>query len=181
MDKNYKKYIKYKIKYNKIKNLYAGGSKYKSAIACFLGPKIKGNVKFKEIDGDLVSVKVNLEGFEPNTTHGFHVHESGDLTSGCDSMCAHFNPYNKSHGSPNDEDRHVGDLGNLKANSDGKVIIEFNDHLIKLRGEEANIIGRGLIVHEDEDDYGKGLFSDSKTTGHSGKRIGCAIIGIISN
>jgi Cu-Zn family superoxide dismutase len=34
-----------------------------------------------------------------------------------------------------------------------------------------------LIVHADEDDLGKGDFPDSKTTGHSGKRIGCAIFG----
>jgi hypothetical protein len=34
-----------------------------------------------------------------------------------------------------------------------------------------------LIVHEDEDDLGQGDFPDSKTTGHSGKRIGCAIFG----
>jgi hypothetical protein len=34
-----------------------------------------------------------------------------------------------------------------------------------------------LIVHEDEDDLGQADFPDSKTTGHSGKRIGCAIFG----
>jgi Cu-Zn family superoxide dismutase len=39
------------------------------------------------------------------------------------------------------------------------------------------LLGRALIVHEDEDDLGKGDFPDSKTTGHSGKRIGCAIFG----
>ena len=37
--------------------------------------------------------------------------------------------------------------------------------------------GRTLIVHEDEDDLGLGSFEDSKTTGHAGKRIACAIIG----
>jgi hypothetical protein len=34
-----------------------------------------------------------------------------------------------------------------------------------------------MIVHEDEDDLGKGDFDDSHITGHSGKRIGCAIFG----
>ena len=37
--------------------------------------------------------------------------------------------------------------------------------------------GRSIIVHADEDDLGKGHFEDSKTTGHSGKRMACAIIG----
>jgi hypothetical protein len=38
-------------------------------------------------------------------------------------------------------------------------------------------LGRALIIHEEEDDLGLGDFPDSKTTGHSGKRIGCAIFG----
>ena len=37
--------------------------------------------------------------------------------------------------------------------------------------------GRSVIVHADEDDYGLGKKDDSKTTGHSGKRIACAVIG----
>lgn len=185
-----KKYNKYKSKYLNLKNNFVGGDnnknsnqniQLKKAIAFFSNSSIKGTVKFKETLDNLVFVDVDLEGFEPNTVHGFHVHESGDLTSGCDSMCAHFNPYNQIHGGPNDSIRHVGDLGNLEADSEGKIIIQFTDHMIKLRGEEANIIGRGLIVHADPDDCGKGSFSDSKTTGHAGKRIACAVIGIAQN
>jgi Cu-Zn family superoxide dismutase len=37
--------------------------------------------------------------------------------------------------------------------------------------------GRSLIIHADEDDLGLGSHEDSKTTGHSGARIACAIIG----
>lgn len=40
-----------------------------------------------------------------------------------------------------------------------------------------DLLGRSLIVHEGEDDLGLGDHDDSKTTGHSGKRMGCAIIG----
>ena len=178
------KYIKYKNKYLNTKletneNPNPNPNPIK-AIAFFNGEKIKGTVNFEETQDDKVKVKINLEGFEPNSIHGFHVHESGDLTSGCDSMCAHFNPFNVLHGGRNDITRHVGDLGNLEADSEGKCIIEFTDHMIKLRGDEANIIGRGLIIHADEDDCGKGDYADSKTTGHSGKRIGCAIIGYAS-
>jgi Cu-Zn family superoxide dismutase len=41
----------------------------------------------------------------------------------------------------------------------------------------TDLFGRSLIVHADPDDYGKGGQEDSLKTGHSGRRIGCAIIG----
>jgi Cu-Zn family superoxide dismutase len=185
MESNYyykSKYIKYK---NKYLNSKSGSEPNPNpnlvkAITFFNEEKIKGIVNFEETIDDKVLIKINLEGFEPNSIHGFHVHESGDLTSGCDSMCAHFNPYNKTHGGRDDKIRHVGDLGNLEANNEGKIYIQYTDHEIKLRGDIANIIGRGLIIHADPDDCGKGIYPDSKTTGHSGKRIGCAIIGYAS-
>jgi Cu-Zn family superoxide dismutase len=151
------------------------------AIAVF-NDSIKGTVKFTEdLSNNRIKIDLDITGLKTNSLHGFHVHEAGDLTDKCTSMCAHFNPYNQIHGGPNDLIRHVGDLGNLEADSEGKVIIQFTDHMIKLRGQEANIIGRGLIIHADPDDCGKGSFPDSKTTGHSGKRIACAIIGIVEN
>lgn len=150
------------------------------AIAFFNTNNITGSVIFEELDNDRINVNVNLIGFEPNSTHGFHVHETGDLSKGCDSMCAHFNPYDKLHGGRDDVERHVGDLGNISANSNGQVQIQFIDNLIKLRGNEANIIGRGLIIHADPDDCGKTTHDLSKTTGNSGKRIACAIIGYAS-
>jgi Cu-Zn family superoxide dismutase len=39
-------------------------------------------------------------------------------------------------------------------------------------------VGRSIIIHEDEDDLGLGNKEDSKTTGHSGARIACSVIGI---
>jgi Cu-Zn family superoxide dismutase len=190
---NYRnKYLKYKTKYlesNKSNNyckscsIIKGGNSNNiiKAISLFNGDIIKGIVKFQEdLTNDLVQIQIELEGFEPNTVHGFHVHESGDLTKGCDSMCAHFNPFNVTHGDRTDSIRHVGDLGNLYADSSGKVNITFTDHMIKLRGDISNIIGRGLIIHADQDDCGKGHNHTSLTNGNSGKRIGCAIIGYAS-
>jgi len=146
------------------------------AIAVFEG-NINGTVKFSELDNNKVCIEIDLRGFIPNSLHGFHVHESGDLTNKCDSLCAHFNPYKKLHGGPNSKERHVGDLGNLKINSEGNVKYSFIDDQIMLRGDECNIIGRGLIIHADPDDLGLGGFEDSLKTGHAGKRIACAIIG----
>jgi Cu-Zn family superoxide dismutase len=67
-------------------------------------------------------------------------------------------------------------LGNLHTNEKGSAFYRMRDNVIKLRGNKANIIGRGLVIHADEDDCGKGGFDDSLTTGHSGKRIACASI-----
>ena len=147
------------------------------AIAVF-NDTIKGTVKFTEdLNNNVVVIDLNLSGLKPNSVHGFHVHEAGDLTDKCTSMCAHFNPYGKTHGCPGMTERHVGDLGNIKTSSKGEAKYSFYDDVIKLRGTKCNIIGRGLIIHEDEDDCGKGGNPESLKTGNAGKRIACAVIG----
>lgn len=148
------------------------------AIAVFDQGAVKGTVRFVEdFAEDCVRIDIDLAGLNKNSYHGFHVHESGDLSAKCESMCAHFNPYGKSHGCPGAKERHVGDLGNLTTNKNGKVHYTMTDNVIKLRGSKANIIGRGLIIHADPDDCGMGGTPVSLTTGNSGKRIACAIIG----
>ena len=144
------------------------------AVAVFTGD-LHGTVYFTECE-EGVEIKVNLKGFEPNTVHGFHVHEAGDLTDKCMSMCAHFNPYHMNHGGPLSKERHVGDLGNVKANAKGEVHSTFYDDCIRLRGTKCNILGRGLILHDKEDDLGIGD-EESLRTGNAGKRIACAVIG----
>ena len=151
------------------------------AIAVFNDKKIKGTVRFTEDKSKLrVRIDVSLTGLKSSGLHGFHVHEYGDMSDSCDSMCAHFNPYNKTHGCPGMKNRHVGDLGNLKTNSKGEAKYTFYDDHIRLFGIKANIIGRGLIIHADEDDCGQGGQPDSLITGHAGKRIACAVIGYAS-
>ena len=150
-------------------------SKNLIAIAFFNDKKIKGTVIFTE-NANKVSIDINLEGLKKNHLHGFHVHQAGDLRDKCTSMCAHFNPYNKTHGCPGMKKRHVGDLGNLITDENGKVNYRIYDDMIKLHGA-ANIIGRGLIIHADTDDCGKGSNEQSLITGNAGKRIACSIIG----
>ena len=147
------------------------------AIAVF-NDSIKGYVKFSEdLTNNRVKIDLNIVGLKPNSLHGFHVHEAGDLTDGCTSMCSHFNPYGNTHGAPGMKNRHVGDLGNIKTNDKGEAIYTFYDDMIKLRESKSNIIGRGLIIHENQDDCGKGGNAESLKTGNAGKRIACAVIG----
>jgi Cu-Zn family superoxide dismutase len=147
------------------------------AIAVFNSGRIQGTVRFTEMPSNRVAIDVDIKGLGENTMHGFHVHECGDMSDKCESMCAHFNPYKQNHGGPGSKERHVGDLGNVKADVNGSAKYRFYDNIIQLRGDKANIIGRGLIIHADQDDLGLGGQSDSLTTGHAGKRIACAVIG----
>jgi Cu-Zn family superoxide dismutase len=145
-----------------------------SAIAVLDGV-VKGVVRFAE-EGSQVKISVDISGLNPNHKHGFHVHEAGDLTDGCTSACAHFNPFGKTHGGQDSKIRHVGDLGNIQADKNGKAKYSFYDSMIKLRGR-CNIIGRAIVIHADTDDCGLGKNAESLKTGNAGKRICCAIVG----
>jgi len=150
------------------------------AVAVFDG-KISGRVEFTEVEVEgkkRVWIDAELKGFRPNTVHGFHVHECGDMTLKCDSMCAHFNPYGTVHGGADSKVRHVGDLGNLVSNGRGVAVMRRFDRLIKVKPGALSIVGRGLVIHEDEDDLGLGGDEESLNTGNAGKRIACAVIGI---
>lgn len=193
MTDNLIKYLNYKIKYLKLKNkiiknnIKIGGNPNNKiiAIACFKPDsknKISGTIKFTQ-EINQVKIDINLSGLYKNHKHGFHIHESGDLTDNCTSMCAHFNPHKKNHGCPEKEERHVGDLGNLLSDCNGNANYIIYDNLIKLYGNEENIIGRGVIIHKDTDDCGEYSGCDennkklSLITGNAGDRIACAIIG----
>jgi len=146
------------------------------AVAVFNEKKIKGVVYFTE-SKEGINIDIQLKGLKKNGIHGFHIHEAGDLTDHCESLCAHFNPTKKKHGCPGMKERHVGDLGNLIADKNGCCNYRMIDNVIELRGNKANIIGRGLIIHANEDDCGQGDNDASSVNGNSGKRIACAIIG----
>ena len=142
---------------------------------CVLQDKIKGYILFKEdLKNKNTIIKVELENV-PKGKHGFHIHETGDLRMGCTSLCAHYNPFNKVHGGPNDKERHVGDLGNIVSKGE-KVSMTMRDKLIKLRGKYS-VIGRSVVIHADEDDLGKGGDKESLITGNAGARIACGVIG----
>ena len=59
----------------------------KEGVCVLKSDKINGVVYFKEnSDGTVIYGKVS--GLTPFKKHGFHIHESGDLTDGCASACA---------------------------------------------------------------------------------------------
>ncbi|KAH9754535.1 Superoxide dismutase (Cu-Zn) 4AP [Citrus sinensis] len=142
------------------------------------GPK--GSIFFYQ-DGDHGPTILNgyLHGLPPGH-HGFHVHAAGDTRHECNSAGSHFNPHNMLHGSKEDEHRHAGDLGNLIVDAYGNAYLShFLDNKIRLTGPHS-IIGRAIVIHKDQDDFGRGGHNDSKSTGHAGERIACGVIGLLS-
>lgn len=141
------------------------------------GSNAKGIVEFTQLQSSRpVHIRGEFSGLGSNSQHGFHVHQWGNLTQGCVTAGPHFNPHAKSHGGPEDEERHVGDLGNIQSDENGNAKYELIDTKVSLYGCNS-VIGRSLVVHKDQDDLGRGNFPDSKTTGHSGARIACGVIG----
>lgn len=134
-----------------------------------VGSKVMGTVTFTKSD-DAVQVVADITGLTPGK-HGFHIHEFGDCSAPDGASAgSHFNPTKKSHGAPDASDRHVGDLGNIEADKDGKAHLEWKDKMLKFSGENS-ILGRGVIVHEKVDDW-------SQPTGNAGGRLACGMIGV---
>jgi Cu-Zn family superoxide dismutase len=135
------------------------------------GNNVRGTVTFAR-SGDRVRVTAQVSGLKPGGEHGFHLHEKGDCSSG-DGMSAggHFNPASKPHGNVHGGgERHAGDLPNLKADSYGNASASFDATGITVGSGAADIVGRGLIVHRDPDDY------RSQPVGNAGPRLACAVV-----
>jgi Cu-Zn family superoxide dismutase len=134
------------------------------------GSKAFGEATFEQV-GDKVRVIVFVQGLKPGQEHGLHIHEVGDCSSG-DGMSAkgHFNPYGKPHAHSGTPERHAGDLPSLKAAKNGRAKVDVELDIITLGPGPASIIGRGLIVHADPDDY------KTQPTGNAGARIACGVI-----
>ena len=154
--------------------IFVKNYKRKKAICVFPN---HGYAELEEDEQYNTKIILKLNNLTPGK-HGFHIHKCGDLRRNCDSTCEHYNPFSKHHGGRDDTDRHVGDLGNIEVDENGVCNVIFIDKLVKLSGEYS-VIGRAMVIHEDEDDLGKGGNEESLKTGNAGKRISCGIIGIL--
>ena len=148
------------------------------------GSRVTGTVRFLQESRDAsVSISVDLKGFARDGEFGFHIHRYGNTTGGCASMCEHFDANrNKTHGGPDDANRHLGDLGNIRVrNRACKRTID--DRMLSLFGlaGKRSIVGRGVVVHEKRDDLGRGGNAESLVTGNAGKRVACGVIALATD
>lgn len=134
------------------------------------GSTTTGTVTFVQT-GNKVIVTAEIKGLKPNSEHGFHVHEKGDCSSG-DGMSAggHFNPLGQPHSGHGAMERHVGDMPNLKADANGNASYKTELDIMRVSPGATSIVGKGLIVHRDPDDY------RTQPTGNAGPRLACAVI-----
>ena len=139
--------------------------------------KVKGTILFIQAPGSPTLIKGTITGLEPGD-HGFHIHEFGDMSKGCESMGGHYNPDEKDHG--NEDNGHVGDLGNVNAGDDGIATVNKIAERVDLIGDRS-VIGRGLVIHADPDDLGQGNDAESLKTGNAGDRLACGVIVIRKN
>lgn len=130
------------------------------------GNSVKGYVTFEKED-DGVMIKGKVVGLTPGK-HGFHIHMFGDLrASDGTSAGGHFNPEGTEHGSPEGDDHHMGDLGNIVADQSGVANIEMKSKKMVLH----YILGRSIVVHAGEDDF------TSQPSGDAGPRVAVGVIG----
>ena len=134
------------------------------------GSNVRGTVNFAQ-HGNLVKVTGAVSGLRPNSEVGFHIHEAGDCSSG-DGMSAkgHFNPQGKPHGNPASSERHAGDMPMLQADASGNASISAELDIITVSPGPDSIVGKGLIVHVQPDDY------KTQPTGNAGARSACGVI-----
>ena len=149
---------------------YSSGPTASATLEPTRGSTTTGTVKFVQA-GDVVKVSGEIRGLKAGAEHGFHIHEKGDCSSG-DGMSAggHFNPGGKPHGNHGGAEHHTGDLPSLKADAGGVAKISFESRSIRVGSTANDIVGKGLIVHRDPDDY------TTQPTGNAGPRLACAVI-----
>ena len=158
-----------------------GGARSAMRAVCVIDMNgITGTVHFSQRTAHArVKVEYRINGLTSGQ-HGFHIHQYGDMTEGCKSACAHFNPNGCVHGGPRSapDKRHAGDLGNITSRRGlAKGALTVPGISLDPRSR-LSIIGRCVVLHKDRDDLGKGGDAESLKTGNAGARVACAVIGL---
>ena len=153
--------------------------KYTVAIAMInakSGSDVIGEVKFIDSSG-IIHLRAYVEGLSYGE-HAIHIHQFGDCSSDDGkSAGGHWNPTQQDHGQWEHNHFHLGDIGNMFADSSGKGEISLSTELwcLDCKDSTKNIIGKSIIIHQGADDF------VSQPSGAAGKRIGCGEIKLVDN
>lgn len=142
---------------------------------------VRGTITFTQTKSGVLVV-ANVTGLKPNSKHGFHVHQWGNISANDGTATGgHYDPTgNAEHGLPSVHSHgddvhamtggHAGDFGNLETDENGVATYTKTYEDITLTGNNA-VLGRAIIVHIGEDDGGQ-------PTGNAGARVAQGVIGI---
>ena len=135
------------------------------------GNQTRGELRCAAV-GDRIEVSGTISGLPGNSTHGFHVHETGDCSApDATSAGGHFNPASTDHGRVGQGEHHAGDSDNITADADGNATVQgWLEGATVGDGAATDIVGKAVIVHADEDDYA------TQPTGNAGDRLACGVI-----
>lgn len=137
------------------------------------GSEVTGIATFTQI-GQTVMLHIEIQNVETGQ-HAVHIHENGDCSSpDGKSAGGHWNPTNVAHGKWGEGEFHLGDIGNIDVGEDGTGTIELSTDLWEIgTGSIQDVVGKGIIVHADADDF------TSQPSGNAGARIGCGVIELV--
>lgn len=134
------------------------------------GSAVAGEAILKDSE-DGLEMNVEISGATPGL-HGIHIHENGSCLDMGNAAGGHYNPGGVKHGfilRDGLTGAHVGDMGNLEVGLDGKGSLLMIIPGLSVSGGQYNALGRSIILHEKQDDFGQ-------PTGNAGGRVGCGVI-----
>ena len=150
--------------------LAAEGATAHAKLTPLQNSSVRGTISFAATEGG-VQVTGRIEGLPPGSRHGFHIHERGDCSAPDGSSAGgHFNPTVMPHGALDSPQSHIGDLGNVDADSNGVATVSVFKKGATLTEGVTAIVGRSVIVHEKVDDL------VSQPAGNAGARVACGVI-----
>ena len=140
--------------------------------------KATGQISVESTLQNKIHISGKIIGLVPNSVHGFHIHEKGDCSDpAAMNAGGHFNPdSHHQHGesvvTSGYKHQHAGDLGNIKANSNGIAVIDvyIEKPVNLIPDDKFSILGKSIVIHSDEDD------EKTAPAGNAGKRILCGVI-----
>ncbi|KAF4690609.1 Superoxide dismutase [Cu-Zn] [Perkinsus olseni] len=130
---------------------------------------VSGRVRLTQEDFDKTRISYHISGLKPHSVHGFHIHDKADFSHGCSSIGGHYNPFQNLHGGRFSTIRHVGDMGNVRADRNGVARGHFYSDLIVVSGP-TSVLHRAVAVDLREDDL------HPKGDGNSGPALSCGKI-----
>jgi len=135
------------------------------------GSTASGTASFTQTGDNTVRMSIEMTGLTPGD-HALHLHEYGDCSApDATSAGGHWNPGGMSHGKRGEGEFHAGDVINLTADAEGNVSWSEEIEGWTIGGDEStNILGKGIIIHAEIDDF------TTQPTGAAGGRVACGVI-----